>query len=38
VAVIDDDGIRVYGVFYIPQDEADLPVIVRSVQENPKRA
>jgi hypothetical protein len=28
--VIDDDGHRVYGVWQIPEDEPDLPVIVRT--------
>jgi hypothetical protein len=26
--VIDDDGYRVFGVWQIPEDEPDLPVIV----------
>jgi hypothetical protein len=30
--VINDDGDRVYGVFLIPRDEADLPLIVRAPQ------
>jgi hypothetical protein len=28
--VINDEGIRVYGVFYIPENEADLPLVVRA--------
>jgi hypothetical protein len=27
--VIDDDGEPVYGVWYIPREEADLPVVVK---------
>jgi hypothetical protein len=26
--VIDDEGLRVYGVWMIPQDEANLPLII----------
>jgi hypothetical protein len=26
--VIDDDGCRVYGVWFIPRDECDIPIVV----------
>jgi hypothetical protein len=31
--VINDDGDRVYGVFYIPGDETQFPLIVRTPEE-----
>jgi hypothetical protein len=34
--VIDDDGYKVYGVWLIPEDEPDLPVIVRAETARPE--
>jgi hypothetical protein len=31
--VIDNDGYRVYGVWLIPEDEPDLPLIVRADED-----
>ena len=32
--VIDDDGYRVHGVWLIPKDEPDLPLIVTADEDN----
>jgi hypothetical protein len=28
--VVDDDGKRVYGVWFIPRDDVDLPLVIQS--------
>jgi hypothetical protein len=31
--VLDDDGARVYGVWLIPEDECDAPLVVESARQ-----